>query len=129
MEYLGILLSILLLIGLALKGVNIIFSSILCSLVVVITSDMSVADAFARNYAFGPLGAFTFAGKFLLLFVSGAVFGRMMGESHAASSIALALTRCFGAQRALLITTVAAALLTYGGLSCLWLFLRCIHWV
>lgn len=115
MEYLGILLSILLLIGLALKGVNIIFSSILCALVVVITSDMSIAAAFAQHYAFGPLGAFTFAGKFFLLFVSGAVFGRVMGESHAASSIALALTQCFGAKRALLITTLAAALLTYGG--------------
>lgn len=64
MEYLGILLSILLLIGLALKGVNIIFSSILCSLVAVITSDMSVADAFARNYAFGRWGLLPLPGSF-----------------------------------------------------------------
>jgi H+/gluconate symporter-like permease len=66
-------------------------------------------------FSFGPLGAFTFAGKFFLLFASGAIFGRVMGESHAAAGIAMAMVRKLGAHRALWITTLSCALLTYGG--------------
>ena len=38
-----------------------------------------------------------------------------MGDSHAATSIALALVRKLGAHRALWITTLSCAMLTYGG--------------
>jgi H+/gluconate symporter-like permease len=43
------------------------------------------------------------------------MFGRMMGDSHAAASLAMALIRRLGAHRALLITTLACGVLTYGG--------------
>ncbi|RRJ82414.1 GntP family permease [Aestuariirhabdus litorea] len=115
MESIGLLGSVVLLIWLALRGVNIILASLLCSLLVILTSGLSLADSLNEYYAFGPLGAFTFAGKFFLLFAAGAVFGRVMGESHAASSIALSLIRVMGAHRALVITTLACAALTYGG--------------
>ncbi|GAA6168140.1 GntP family permease [Sessilibacter corallicola] len=115
MEYLGILSSVVLLIWLALRGVNIIFASILCSLVVIVTNGLPIGQALSDYYTFGPLGAFTFAGKFFILFMAGAIFGKVMGESHAAASIALALIRRLGSHRALLITTLACALLTYGG--------------
>lgn len=114
-EHLGLLGALALLILLALRGVNIIFASLLCSLVIVITNQLPLADSFSRFYSFGPLGAFTFAGKFFLLFVSGAIFGRVMGDSHAASSIALSLAKSLGPQRALWITALATALLTYCG--------------
>ncbi|WP_286240205.1 GntP family permease [Neptuniibacter halophilus] len=115
MEYAGLIGSVALLIWLALRGVNIILASLICSLVVVVSNDLPVADSLSQYYAFGPLGAFTFAGKFFLLFASGAIFGRVMGDSHAASSIAMALVRRLGSHRALWITTLACALLTYGG--------------
>lgn len=115
MEYAGLLGSVALLIGLALRGVNIILASLICSLLVIITNGLPLAEGISDYYSFGPLGAFTFAGKFFLLFAAGAVFGRVMGESHAASSIALALVRRLGAHRALWITVLACALLTYGG--------------
>ncbi len=115
MEYAGLIGSVVLLIWLALRGVNIIFASLLCSLVVIATNDLPLAKGLTEYYAFGSLGAFTFAGKFFLLFAAGAIFGRVMGDSHAATSIALALVGRLGAQRALLITTLASALLTYGG--------------
>jgi H+/gluconate symporter-like permease len=114
-SYLGLLAGLALLIWLALRGVNIIFASVVCSLVVVVTNGLPVATSLTEYYAFGNLGAFTFAGRFFLLFAAGAIFGRIMGESHAASSIALALVRVWGAHRALLITTLACAVLTYGG--------------
>ena len=115
MAYAGLLGSVALLIWLALRGVNIIFASLLCSLIIIITNDLPLAQGITEYYSFGPLGAFTFAGKFFLLFAAGAMFGRVMGDSHAASSIALALVRRLGAHRALWITTLACALLTYGG--------------
>ena len=114
-SYLGLLAGLALLIWLALRGVNIIFASVVCSLVVILTNDLPLAAGLGEYYAFGSLGAFTFAGRFFLLFAAGAVFGRIMGESNAAASIALALVRAWGAHRALWITTLACAMLTYGG--------------
>lgn len=115
MAYVGLLGSVALLIWLALRGVNIVFASLLCSLLVILSNGLPLAEGMTEFYAFGPLGAFTFAGKFFLLFTAGAIFGRVMGDSHAASSIALALVRKLGAHRALWITTLACGLLTYGG--------------
>ena len=115
MQYIGLLGSVALLIGLALRGVNIVLASLLCSLLVIVTNGLPLATGITDYYSFGPLGAFTFAGKFFLLFAAGAVFGRIMGESHAAASIAMVLIKHLGAHRALWITVLACTLLTYGG--------------
>lgn len=115
LAYIGLVASVALLIYLALRGVNIILASLICSLLVVLSNQLSFADSFTVYYPLGKLGAFTFAGKFFLLFASGAMFGRVMGESGAASAIALRLSRWLGPQRALWITVLACALLTYGG--------------
>jgi H+/gluconate symporter-like permease len=115
MEYLGLLGGVVLLIWLAMRGVDIVFSAVLCSLLVILTNGLPIAEGITEYFSFGPLGAFTFAGKFFLLFAAGAMFGRIMGDSQAAASIALALVARLGAHRALWITTLACALLTYGG--------------
>jgi H+/gluconate symporter-like permease len=114
-DYIGLLGAVALLIWLALRGVDIIFSALLCSLIVIVTGGLPLADSLLDSFALGPLGAFTFAGKFFLLFATGAMFGRVMGDSNAAASIAMALVRKLGAHRTLWITTLACALLTYGG--------------
>jgi H+/gluconate symporter-like permease len=115
MEYLGLIGGVAALILLALRGVNIVFAALLSALLVIVTNGLPIAEGLTDYFSFGPLGAFTFAGKFFLLFAAGAVFGRVMGDSNAASSIALALVEKLGAHRALWITTIACALLTYGG--------------
>lgn len=112
---LGLLVGLALLIWLALRDVNIIFASVICALIVILTNALPLADSLTSAYAFGDLGAFTFAGRFFLLFAAGAVFGKVMGESHAATAIAMAMVRALGAHRALWITVMACALLTYGG--------------
>ncbi|PLW69609.1 GntP family permease [Pseudohalioglobus lutimaris] len=114
-EYLGLLGGVALLVWLALRGVNIVLAAILSSLLVIATNGLPLAQGITEYFSFGPLGAFTFAGKFFLLFTAGAVFGRVMGDSHAAASIALALVKRLGAHRALWITTLSCGLLTYGG--------------
>jgi H+/gluconate symporter-like permease len=115
MAYLGLFGSVALLIWLALRGVDIVFAALLCSVIVIVTNGLPLAEGLMEHFALGPLGAFTFAGRFFLLFAAGAVFGKFMGESHAAASLALALVRRLGAHRALWITVLACAVLTYGG--------------
>lgn len=115
LENLGLLAGLGLLIVLALRGVNILVASLLCALVVAVTNDLSPAVALMDYYPSGPLGAFTFAGKFFLLFVTGAIFGKVMAESHAAAAIAYALARRLGPHRTLWIAMLATAFLTYGG--------------
>lgn len=115
MDYLGLLGSVALLIWMALRGIDIVFAALLCSVIVIVTNGLPVAQGLGEYFSLGPLGAFTFAGRFFLLFAAGAVFGRLMGESHAAASVAMALVRRLGAHRALWITVLACGLLTYGG--------------
>ena len=112
---LGLLAGLALLIILALRGVNILLASILCTLIVIITNALPFAESLTNDYISGNLGAFTFAGRFFFLFAAGAVFGRIMGETHAATSIAMALVNRLGAHRTLWITVLSCALLTYGG--------------
>lgn len=111
----GLLAGMGLLIFLALRDVNIIFASVICALVVILTNGLPIAESLTQAYTFGDLGAFTFAGRFFLLFAAGAIFGRMMSESHAATSIAMALVQKLGAERTLWITVLSCAVLTYGG--------------
>lgn len=104
-----------LLIWLALRDVNIIFAAVLCALLVIVTNSLPFAQSLTQTFLLSDLGAFTFAGRFFLLFAAGAVFGKIMGDSHAATSVAMALVRRLGAHRALWITVLSCALLTYGG--------------
>jgi H+/gluconate symporter-like permease len=113
-ETLGVLLGLALLIVLALRGTNILIASIVSALVVAVTNGVAIATAFGQEFTGAMFG---FAGRFFLLFLAGAVFGRVMGESGAAASIAHALADRLGARRALVIVTFATALLTYGGVN------------
>lgn len=114
-QYAGLVLGLGLLIWMALRGINIIVAAVIAATIVAVTNELNLFDALTDQFSSGPVGAFTFAGRFFLLFVTGAVFGRAMADSHAASSIAQALAGRLGAHRALWIVVLATALLTYGG--------------
>jgi len=112
---LGLLAGLVLLIVMALRGVNILIAALVSSLLVAVTNGLGISPALLEHFPFGPLGAFSFAGKFFVLFLTGAVFGKMMASSGAAGSIASAITRGLGAKHTILITMLVCALLTYGG--------------
>ncbi len=112
---LGLLAGLAMLMLLALRGVNIFVATLLSALVVALTNGLSIPQALLEYFPFGPLGAFTFAGKFFVLFLCGAIFGKAMAASQAANSIAQAITGSLGAQRTLWVTMLVCALLTYGG--------------
>ncbi len=111
----GLLLALAVLIFLALKGVNIIIAALTAATIVLVSNGLDIAQGLTQSFAFGNLGAFSFFGRFFLLFLAGAIFGRLMTVSGAAGSIAHALAEKLGAERSLWIIALAAALLTYGG--------------
>lgn len=113
--YIGLFAGLALLIWFALRGVNIFLASIVCALIVAIPNGLLLQDTLLQHYPFGALGAYTFAGKFFLLFLCGAIFGKAMATSQAAKSIAVAITRGLGVKHTLLVGMVVCALLTYGG--------------
>ncbi len=111
---LGVLFALALLIFLALRGVNIFIASIVSAIVVAVANLRPLNEALMTDFSQSMMG---FAGNFFLLFVTGAVFGRVMGESRAAASIARCLSDWMGRDRTLLIVVVSTALLTYGGVN------------
>lgn len=115
MENIGLLIALVLLMYLALKGTSVILASLLCAIIVAVTNNLPISDALMNHYSTGPLGLFSFAGKFFLLFICGAIFGRVMAESNAATSIAQKFLQLLGPEKALWIVMSVCALLTYGG--------------
>ncbi|MEH8015775.1 GntP family permease [Rheinheimera muenzenbergensis] len=111
----GLITALALLIWLALRGANILLAALLAAVVVALSNQLSLAATLTEYFTFGPLGAFSFAGKFLLLFLAGAIFGKVMAASQAASSIAQAIVRWLGIKNTLWVTMLVCAVLTYGG--------------
>jgi len=110
----GVLVAIAILIFIAYKGWGIIPASLLCSIIVVVTNNGDIWKSFSVDYANGLK---FFAGTFFIIFVLGALFGQVMGESGSAKSISLKLIDWFGHSRSVLIVTLATAILTYGGVN------------
>ena len=107
----GFLAGLLLLIVMALREVNIFIAALLCAMLVALSNGLRVPQALLEYFPFGSLDTFIFAGKFFVLFLCGAVFGKVV----AASSIAQAITRSLGSGRILWVTMLVCAVLTYGG--------------
>lgn len=110
----GVILSLVLLIFFAYRGVNVLVLAPLCAL-------------FATLFAAGPLLA-TYTqvfmpalGKYVItyfpLFLLGAIFGKIMDDSGSARAIAHAIVDKLGSQRAILAIVLSCAILTYGGVS------------
>ncbi len=110
----GVIVAIILLIILAYKGWNIIPASLFCSLIVILTNSADIWESFAVNYVNGFV---FFAGTFFLIFVLGALFGQVMGDSGSANSVSLKLLDIFGEKRAILVVALATSVLTYGGVN------------
>ena len=111
----GLLVGLAVLIIMALRGVNILVAALSASLIVAVSNQLGVSETLLEHFPSGPLGAFTFAGQFFVLFLTGAIFGKMMSASGAAASIANAIIHWLGPNRTILVTVLVCGLLTYGG--------------
>lgn len=111
----GVLLAFALLVILMYKKVPIIVAAPVCAIVMAITSGLAVMPALTGDYMDAMVG---FIKSYFILFLICAIFGRIMDVSGAAYSIGKWLGIRLGAKYALWGVSIAALVLTYGGVSC-----------
>ncbi|MFZ4450902.1 GntP family permease [Salibacterium aidingense] len=110
----GLIVSLGLLIYLTMKGINIIIAALLCSLLAAVTGGLNLQTAMMESYMDGFTGYFA---SWFLVFLLGAIFGKIMEETKSAESIAHWIKKTLGVKRAVFAVVAAAAIMTYGGVS------------
>ncbi len=110
----GIILGLVTLIILAFKGWGMLPTTIVASLVVVLFNKMDLWTAFQDGYM---VSMKNYAGNYMLLFFLGTLFGGLLGKSGAAKSIAMGLLKLPFKRKAIPVTVIACAILSYGGVS------------
>lgn len=114
MAVIGILLSLGLLMFMAYKGFSVIFFAPIFAILAAIFSGMSIMPTYTEIFL-PNLG--NYVKVYFPFFLLGAVFGKVMEQSGAAKSIAKFIVEKLGKKRAMLSVVLAAAILTYGGVS------------
>ncbi|WP_151550471.1 MULTISPECIES: GntP family permease [Corynebacterium] len=110
----GIFLSLGVLLVLAYRGHSVIIVAPIAALLATLLSGAPLLATYTQIFM-PALGGFIIS--FFPLFLSGAIFGRLMTSSGLAADLARGISALFGPQRAILSTVLATALLTYGGVS------------
>jgi H+/gluconate symporter-like permease len=101
---------------LAYRGISVlILAPILALLAVVMAGDVALMLPVYTQVFMKAMGGYVI--QFFPLFLLGALFGKFMQASGSARSIAQAIVRGVGPQRAILAVVLACAVLTYGGVS------------
>lgn len=109
-----LLIGLALLIWMTVRGINIIISALVASTFVALTAGQNIVKALGEVYMKG----FTdFFASWFLLFLLGAIFGKLMGETKAAESIASWILNKLGPKAAVMSIVLACAIMTYGGVS------------
>ncbi|MEM9724578.1 MAG: GntP family permease [Pseudomonadota bacterium] len=111
----GILISLGLLMYLAYRGISVLILAPLLAMLAVFLNDGGPLLGTYTQVFLPALGAYLV--KFFPLFFLGAIFGKLMQDSGAASAIARSIISTLGAERAALAVVGACAVLTYGGVS------------
>lgn len=114
MGILGIILGIVILILLTWRGWHMGFSTIIASLAVILLNRLDVWYGISELYS--PKFQ-DFAGTWFLLFALGAIFGELMSQSRAATSVSNAILNKLGKDNIVLIVLLTTGVLAYGGIS------------
>lgn len=113
----GIIISLVMIIVMALRGWHIIVIAPLAAIVVALFSRMDVLPMLTGPYMKGFV---SYAGKFYLLFLAGSIFGKFMEDSGAARSMAEGILKLIGRNNpmaAIMAAGFIGLVLTYGGVS------------
>src|SRR5271168_2237764 len=114
MGLLGILVGLGLLIWLAFRG----WSVLLLAPAAALIAALFGGEPLLANWTQVFMGsAARFLAQFFPLFLLGAVFGKLMEDSGAVSSVADFMTKRLGERRVMLAVVLAGAFVTYGGVS------------
>ena len=122
LSMIGLIGGLILLIWLTMKGINIIIVGPISALFVAVLSGMplfpQLAEEGAANFVTNYMTGFTgFIMSWYLMFLLGAVFGKVMEDSGAADAVAKYIVDKLGMKYAVLSIVAACAILTYGGVS------------
>lgn len=110
----GIIVSLLLLITLAYRGVPVILAAPVGAVVCVLFSGAPILASYTEIFMPAMAG---FVGSWFPVFLVGAIFGILMTVTGYAESIARTVTGWIGSRRAIAATVITSALMTYGGIS------------
>lgn len=112
--WLVLILPLVLLIVLSARGTSVMLLAPLMALVAALLATQPLLATMTQVFM-PALGGFVT--EFFLLFLLGALFGKVMAHSGAAEALAQAVVRRLGAEHAIATTVLACGLLTYGGVS------------
>jgi len=114
MGLLGILLGLGVLVWLSFRG----WSVLVLAPVGALVAAAFAAEPLLAHWTLTFMGsAAGFIGQFFPLFLLGAIFGKLMDDCGAVTSIARFMTEKLGPKRAILAVVLAGAVVTYGGVS------------
>lgn len=117
MEYsyiIGICFAIAILLFLTIKNVDIILTAFICSCVVAFTNHMDLYDSIASVYMTGFSDFFK---NYFLIFVSSAIFGKLMEITGGAQAIASFIARFTGKEQAFYAIPIILGIMSYGGIN------------
>ncbi|QDZ41769.1 GntP family permease [Corynebacterium sp. sy039] len=112
--FIGVLLSLILLVTLAYRGHSVIVVAPLAAALALLFSGQPLLASYTQIFM-PALGGFVT--KYFPLFLFGAIFGHLMTTTGLAQYLARGITALLGTKRAIFSTVLASALLTYGGVS------------
>lgn len=120
--FIGVFGSLALLIYLTVRGVNILIAAPIAALIAAVCSEISLFPQLAQegnpDLLTSYMNGFTgFIGSWWLIFLAGAIFGKVMEDSGAADSVSKWIVEKIGVKYAALSVVIACAVLTYGGVS------------
>jgi H+/gluconate symporter-like permease len=110
----GILCGLGLLVFLAYRGWSVLLLAPAAALIAALFSGEPLLAHWTKTFMGS---AALFIGQFFPLFLLGALFGKLMEDSGAVSTIAEFMTATLGTGRAILAVVLAGAIVTYGGVS------------
>ncbi len=114
MDIVVLILALLLLCFLAFKGIPTLFSGLFISSLLCLYFGMPIYTTLSGTYMSGLTN---FVTSYMLMFLFGALFGKIMEVSGAADSIAETVLNLVGEKRVILGIALVSAILTVGGIS------------
>ncbi|MDT8859914.1 SLC13 family permease [Alkalihalobacillus sp. MEB130] len=122
LSFIGLIGGLALLIILTIRGMNLLvaapFAALLCAIFSGLPIFPQLAEAGAPDFVSSYMNTFSgFVFSWFLMFLVGAIFGKLMEDSGAADSVARWIVGKIGMKQAALAIVIACAVLTYGGVS------------
>lgn len=113
---LAIVVSLVLLMYLAYRGITVLLlAPLMAALAVLLSGDIGLLLPIYTDTFMKALGGYVI--QFLPIFLLGALFGQLMADSGAAHSISQWIVRKLGQKHAIVTVVLACGILTYGGVS------------